>query len=96
MLDLMLDDLSDGRWRYRRDPAVTLPLERARWVSTLGVPYLAPQAALLFKSATRGRDPRPKDEADFRRTLPTLGGEERGWLTSRLAAGHPWRAALED
>ena len=96
MLDLMLGDLSDGLWRYHRDPAVTLPLEEARLRGPGGLPYLAPQAALLFKSRTRGRDPRPRDEADFAWTLPLLGERERGWLRRHLGADHPWQARLED
>lgn len=55
MLDLMLSDLSGGTWHYRRDPRLTLPLSRARCVSPEGLPYLAPEAVLLFKAGAAGR-----------------------------------------
>ncbi|ULH15402.1 hypothetical protein MF271_15985 [Deinococcus sp. KNUC1210] len=94
MLDFMLSDLTDGQWHYRRDPSITLPLEQARRISGSGLPYLAPEAALLFKSATRGGYPRPKDQRDFERTHPYLDGAARAWLAQHLSAGHPWAAAL--
>jgi hypothetical protein len=95
MLDLMCSDLSGGVWRYRRDPRVTLPLSEARRVSAQGWPYLAPQAALLFKSSTAGGQPRPKDQQDFDGVLPHLTPGERGWLAGQLPSVHPWRARLQ-
>ncbi|GGQ99779.1 nucleotidyltransferase domain-containing protein [Deinococcus ruber] len=95
MLDFMFSDLTGGRWHYRRDPSITLPLEQARRISAGGLPYLAPEAALLFKSATRGTHPRPKDQRDFERTRPYLNEAARAWLAQHLSAGHTWAAALE-
>ncbi|WP_407570356.1 hypothetical protein [Deinococcus altitudinis] len=94
MLDLMLTDLSGDLWHYRRDPAVTLPLARARLVSTLGLPYLAPEAALLFKATGANGRVRPKDQRDFEAVLPALGAAARGWLATRLGEDHRWQAAL--
>ena len=62
-LDLMLTDTSGGVWHYRRDPAITLPLERARRLGAQGIAYLAPEAVLLFKSGSSGKEPRGKDAA---------------------------------
>ncbi|WP_135228319.1 nucleotidyltransferase domain-containing protein [Deinococcus fonticola] len=98
LADFMFTDLSGERWHYRRDPGITLPLSEARRHAENGLPYLAPQAALLFKSATSGGQPRPKDEQDFRRSLPTLSTPEKEWLAQQVArttAQHPWLAALE-
>lgn len=95
-LDLMLGDFSGGLWRYRRDPAITRPLAQARRVRARGLPYLAPELVLLYKSATRGAV-RPKDQADFDRVLPTLGADARGWLRDALEStqpGHRWLGAL--
>ncbi|GGR89814.1 nucleotidyltransferase domain-containing protein [Deinococcus sedimenti] len=97
MLDVLLTDLSGDTWRYRRDPRVTLPLHRARKVSPDGLPYLTPEAVLLFKAGTAGRDPRGKDETDFQRVLPTLTGEARAWLhdaLNRTSPDHPWLTEL--
>jgi GrpB-like predicted nucleotidyltransferase (UPF0157 family) len=95
-LDLLLTRREAGCWLYRRDERLRLPLERARrWQR--GLPYLAPEAALLYKSRVAGQPPRPKDEADFRRALPHLDAEQRAWLREGLeltAPGHPWLAHL--
>ena len=58
--------------------------------STDGVPYLAPELQLLFKS----REPRPKDDLDPREVLPELDRARCTWLASRLPPGHPWHALL--
>ncbi|WP_345452841.1 nucleotidyltransferase domain-containing protein [Deinococcus aluminii] len=97
LLDLLLTDLEDDLWRYRRDPRVTLPLAAAHRVSPDGLPYLAPEAALLFKSGSAGRQPRGKDQRDFERLRPTLTAEARAWLAQALrltAPEHPWLVAL--
>ncbi|MFN4252824.1 nucleotidyltransferase domain-containing protein [Deinococcus sp.] len=98
MLDLMLSDLSGGLWHYRRDPRITLPLERARCVSPEGLPYLAPEAVLLFKAGSAARPPRGKDEQDYQRVQPTLTAPARAWLRGALtltSPGHPWLTGLE-
>lgn len=97
MLDLMLTDLSGDLWHYRRDPSITLPLTQARLFSAEGLPYLAPEAALLFKSATAGGQPRAKDQADFGRVWPTLSPERCHWLREAIARNtpeHAWLARL--
>ncbi|ANE44131.1 nucleotidyltransferase domain-containing protein [Deinococcus puniceus] len=100
LLDVMLTDVNDAGdelWLYRRDPRVTLPMGQARLVGAHGLPHLAPEAVLLFKSRTAGRDPRGKDQRDFARTLPTLKAEARAWLEDALrltSPGHEWLAML--
>ncbi|BDP42065.1 hypothetical protein DAETH_20340 [Deinococcus aetherius] len=97
MLDLLLTGLGDGLWHYRRDPRVTLPLAEARQFGPENLPYLAPQAVLLFKGGHAGRDPRGKDARDFDRVLPTLTRAARDWLAGALnvtAPGHPWLGRL--
>jgi hypothetical protein len=54
-----------------------------------GLPYLAPEIQLLYKS----RNPRPRDESDFRLIAPRLDGDARAWLNDALARtdpGHAW------
>jgi len=93
-LDLMLSDLSGGLWRYRRDPEVTLPLGRVRRFSPDGLPYLTPEAALLFKARSANGGIRPKDQRDFTAALPGLDAEARAWLAAHLPAGHAWKPLL--
>jgi hypothetical protein len=99
-LDVVLEPWSAGAWRYRRDPAVVLPIERAvatRSLDGVDVPVLAPAPVLLLK-ATAGerRAPRPKDDEDLRDMLPTMRAEDLAWLRDalgRTAPEHPWLAA---
>ncbi|MBZ9751351.1 hypothetical protein K7W42_10790 [Deinococcus sp. HMF7604] len=97
MLDVLLTDLSDGLWHYRRDPRITLPLGQARRLTPAGLPYLAPEAALLFKAGAPGREVRAKDQADFERVWPTLSVEGRTWLRvvlEQTQPGHGWLEQL--
>ncbi|CAM3303654.1 Aminoglycoside-2''-adenylyltransferase [Deinococcus saxicola] len=95
MLDLLLTDLSGGLWHYRRDPRITLPLDEARLWSACGLPYLAPQAVLLFKVGVVGRDFRGKDRTDVERMRSVLTADAVAWLRAALEQmdpEHPWLA----
>ena len=92
-LQLMVAESEGDHWIYRRDSSVTLPLSEVGFHTADGVPYLAPQVELLFKS----KSPRPQDEADFALTVPELPSAARRWLASgisRTDPGHPWLQRL--
>jgi Aminoglycoside-2''-adenylyltransferase len=89
---LVLNTSEGGDWVYRRDDRVRFPLSELVWLSE-GVPYLAPEVQLLFKS----KGVRPKDEQDFRDSLLLLGGRQRRWLRDALRVtdhAHPWLGLL--
>ena len=92
-LELLIDEVVGGRWAYRRNPAVRLPLERLGRRTATGVPYLRPEVVLLYKS----RQPREPDECDARVAVPRLSAPERAWLAAAIAAetpDHHWLALL--
>lgn len=92
-LDILREPSRDGRWVCRRDARLTLPYGDLIARTAAGIPFGRPEVILLFKAKAC----RPKDEADFARVLPRLGGEARRWLADALALahpGHPWLAAL--
>ncbi len=94
-LQLMIADSRDDMWLFRRIPAIERSLAAIGSFSAEGIPYLAPEIQLLYKA--KGR--RPKDEADFARTLPLLNQERRQWLRSALTTTHPhhpWLDSLTD
>ncbi len=94
-LQFMIADSRDDMWQFRRIPAIERPLATLGGFSAEGIPYLAPEIQLLYKA--KGR--RPKDEADFARTLPFLDQERRQWLRHTLSATHPyhpWLGALSE
>ncbi len=91
-LELLLMESDGERWVFRRDPRITLPLERAG-LRRREIPYLAPEIPLLYKS----KDSREHDEADFAAVLPELPSDRRAWLHAAVATqdpSHPWLAAL--
>jgi Domain of unknown function (DUF4111) len=76
MLGFLLEQGSADRWLFRRHPAVTRPLHQLGRTTADGVPFVAPEVALLFKAKL----PRFKDQRDFDRVLPHLDGPRgRGW-----------------
>jgi hypothetical protein len=90
-LDLTVGEGSDELWVYRRDPSVTRPWETAVLFDRQGIPYLAPDIQLLFKS----KAPRSKDDHDAARVIPELGRSELEFLSATLPRSHPWRQVIE-
>lgn len=90
-LDLTVSSGDENSWIFRRDPSHRVPWERAVLRSPSGVPYLAPDLQLLFKS----KDPRPKDELDLVEVVSVLDASRCAALAEWLADDHPWQARLD-
>jgi GNAT superfamily N-acetyltransferase len=84
----------DGRtWICRRDERIREPYDRIVTATPEGLPYLRPEAVLLFKA----KHLLDKNEADLSLALPRLTPEARAWLIRGLELvhpGHPWLARL--
>jgi hypothetical protein len=89
-LDITIADGSREYWVFRRDPNVKVSWEQAVLRTRDGVPYLAPELQLLYKS----KKVRPKDDLDAREVIPSLAPDQRDRLHLLLAAGHPWQALV--
>lgn len=92
-IDFLLGDIADDVWRYRREPAIIRDASRISLQSDEGIPYLAPELALLFKSKRDSGTVRAKDQADFETACSILDPERRAWLRWALTAtnpDHPW------
>jgi hypothetical protein len=89
-MDLTVSDGDAVYWTFRRDRAVRIPWGDAVVVNTAGVPYLAPELQLLFKS----KHLRSKDTVDARYVIPRLDDARRDWLGEHLSTDHPWRGLL--
>jgi hypothetical protein len=79
-------------WRYRRVPSIVRHIEQVGKRTDAGIPYLAPEAVLLFKSKNTGKRERSKDQSDYENVLPHLGTEARAWLRWALIATDPTHA----
>lgn len=86
----VLLDPSDGEtWRFRRDTAVTMPLDEAL-VERDGIRYALPQIVLAYAAADRS------DDETLEAALPQLDADARAWLAERIPADHAWQARLAE
>ena len=65
-LDITISEGDQKCWIYRRDPTLRVPLENAVLRSERGIPYLAPELQLLFKS----KNNRTHDDRDATEVIP--------------------------
>ncbi|MDT0268576.1 amino acid transporter [Streptomyces sp. DSM 44915] len=92
-IQIMLDEAEGQDWISRRCARVRRPIGRLGKLSPEGTPYLVPEVQLFYKA----HRPRPKDEQDFRATLPSLDAGQRRWLARAIAEAygeHPWHQSL--
>jgi hypothetical protein len=89
-LDIAVGSGTEARWVYRRDERVWRPWDDAVLSTAEGVPYLAPELQLLFKS----KGLRGKDHIDAAHVIPRLEPGRRRALMSLLPEAHPWQALL--
>ncbi|HEX6540668.1 MAG TPA: aminoglycoside adenylyltransferase [Ktedonobacterales bacterium] len=88
---LMIDDTHGEEWLFRRMPTIRRSVATLGDITPEGIPYLAPEIQLLYKA----KGLRPKDEADFRHTVPMLNRERRIWLRDSLTQVHPHHPWLD-
>ena len=90
VLDVTVGEGDDAEWIYRRDERVRAPWPEAVLRSSAGVPYLAPELQLLFKST----DIRAKDDLDARMVIPRLEEHRATRLRTLLPPEHEWQKLL--
>jgi hypothetical protein len=85
-------DSASEEWMFRRAPRIRRSVDRVFSMGR-GLPRLAPEVVLLYKSKGSG----PKDDADFAAAVEFMAPEQRLWLRDALVvtqAEHSWLAAL--
>jgi hypothetical protein len=90
---IMLGETDGDDWIYRRNPAIRRPLRQIGFHPLGGLPHLAPEIVLLFKS----KHMLAHDRADFDSAAPAMDSEPRQWLRGALlltAPDHEWLRAL--
>ncbi|OJJ16808.1 hypothetical protein BKI52_33425 [marine bacterium AO1-C] len=92
-LQIMLFDVVDNNWVYKRNPAITLPLSQI-YFKKEGIKALRPEIQLLYKS----KSIRSKDQLDFEMVVPHLNKEAKSWLKDALSVCydkvHAWSLYL--
>ncbi|WP_330334323.1 hypothetical protein OHS33_34315 [Streptomyces sp. NBC_00536] len=93
LVDVFREPHDGPTWICRRDPSIRLPYTEVIRRTPDGIPYLAPELALLFKA----KAVRPKDQQDFAAALPLMDAASRRTLATYLTRVHPehsWLTAL--
>ena len=89
-IELLFNEVDEVSFRFHRNTSITLPLEKMIISSALGVPILAPEIVVLYKSS------QPEDSSavtDFENVLPELSSQARTWLAaalSKVKSNHVW------
>jgi hypothetical protein len=92
--EVLLEDHVGHAWQFRREHRVMLPLDRFGRMTDGGVPYVAPEVALLYKAKHAVVE---KNQHDFAAVAPALTADARAWLADAMRIAHPgheWLAAL--
>ena len=90
-LEILLNEVQQGQWRFRRDLRVSRPLSQALRETQAGIPYLAPEIVLLYKA----KNTKPRDHADFTQAVGKLDDEQQEWLRRALRTAHPEHVWLD-
>jgi hypothetical protein len=92
-LEVLLNETDGDKWLFRRNKKVTKPLSEFYLTSNLGMKFLRPEVALLYKS----KNPQLKDEHDFKAVVEYLDIESKQWLKNALTvcySEHHWLQRL--
>jgi hypothetical protein len=93
-IQILLAASDADEWVYHRGRGtIRRPLDQITLTTPDGLPYLAPEIVLLFKS----RGGRPKDDSDFADVAALLDSNRRQWLLDHIAPRYPnhaWLPAL--
>lgn len=92
-IEILLNIHEDGSFVYRRNPAIRLNVEKAFYEHE-GLPFLAPEIVLLYKSKYLSED----NQSDFEVVSSKMTSDQRVWLMDALVleygSDHPWVEAL--
>lgn len=79
--EVLLNEFNGEKWLFRRNSKVTTPLPKLSLTSNLGIKFLRPEIVLLYKS----KNPRLKDEQDFKTVVDRLNEDSKKWLKNALS-----------
>lgn len=89
-VELLFNEVDGDNFLYRREPSITLPVEKMIILSPSRIPILAPEIVLLYKSKNVEASPYV---GEFKKVLPNLSDEARDWFAAtlkKLYSDHVW------
>jgi hypothetical protein len=92
--EILLEHSDGDDWLYRRDTRIRRPIADIGRRSAEGIPYLAAEICLLYKSPRLNI---ARSQADFDSAAPLLGEVARRWLRAAvqmLDTEHAWLSLL--
>jgi hypothetical protein len=91
-MGIFLEPGDNRTWVFRRDERIYCSRSQMIAISSEGVPYLKPEAVLLYKAkATRA-----KNDEDFRACAALMASGARAWLKNALISLHPAHRWIDD
>lgn len=93
-LEVLLNEAANSRFLFRRNTALSLPIEQTFLRTESGLPILAPEIVLLYKA---GETDRPENTTDMEALVPALSAQQRRWFVESLTALNPqhhWLAVI--
>jgi len=89
-IEFLFNSKTGADFCYARDTEITRPLVIAKRFNN-GIPYLAPEIVLLYKSTDIMRE---GYQLDFETAIDEMSKEQKSWLKNALIKtnpfGHPW------
>jgi 2-polyprenyl-3-methyl-5-hydroxy-6-metoxy-1,4-benzoquinol methylase/GNAT superfamily N-acetyltransferase len=93
-IQIMLFDTENNDWIYKRNEQIRRSLSTVSMKTENGLPFLAPEIQLLYKS----KSIRGKDQQDFENVLSYLSKDQLAWLKQSFIEtykdDHQWIAQL--
>ena len=93
-IEFLFNDRTQGVFEYQRNREITLAMDRAVLFSG-GIPYLAPELILLYKSTDIERE---GYQQDFELAYRKMDASQQAWLRNALSReypdGHKWLDAI--
>ena len=93
-VELLLNEIDGEYFCYRRDPSIAVPVDQALLQTKHGIPILAPEIVLLYKSKHDSEE----NDHDFHVIVGSLTPVKKAWLRDMLVllyGQHKWVKYLE-
>lgn len=81
-IEILLNEMDDKEWTYRRNPNLKYPNNKLFIRHEMGINFLAPEIVLLYKVKVN----KAKDIIDLKNSIRLLGEEEKRWLMEAIKA----------